>query len=77
MILKLLFWVWKAPEKPNMGKPVQQSDIYFIMRKYGAFTILQIHPNLVNVVTWKNHWEKPQLNLNTLLRECMAQLYEA
>ena len=38
-ILTLLFWVWKPSEKPKMGKPVQQSDIDFIMRKYGTFTI--------------------------------------
>ena len=49
-ILTLLFWVWKPPEKTKMGKPVQQSDIDFIMRKYGAFTTLQIHPNLANAV---------------------------
>ena len=52
-----------------MGKPVQQLDIDFIMRKYGAFTILQIHSNLANAVTRQNHWVKPQLNLSTLLRE--------
>ena len=46
-----LFWVWKPPEKPKMGKPVQQSDIDFTMRKYEAFTILQIHPNLAYAVT--------------------------
>ena len=50
-ILTLLFLAWKPLEKPKMGKLVQQSDIDFIMRKYGAFTILQIHPNLVNAVT--------------------------
>ena len=72
-----LFWVWKPPKKPKMGKPVHQSDIDFIMRKYGAFTIRQIHSNLANAVTRQNHWEKPQLNLSTLLRECTAQLYEA
>ena len=49
--MTLLFWVWKPPEKPKMGKPVQQSDIDFIMRKYGAFTTLQIHPNLANLIT--------------------------
>ena len=52
-ILTLLFWVWKPLGKPNMGKPVQHSDIDFIMRKYGAFTILQIHPNLANAVLGK------------------------
>ena len=75
-ILTLLFCVWKPPEKPKMGKPVQQSDIDFIMRKYGAFTILQIHLDLVNAVTRQNHWAKPQLNVNTLLRECTTQLHE-
>ena len=50
-ILTVLFWVWKPPEKPKMGKPVQQSDIDFIMRKYGTFTIIaNSHPNLANVV---------------------------
>ena len=60
-----------------MGKSLQELDIDFIMRKYGAFTILQIHPNLGNAVTRQNHWAKPQLNLNTLLRECTTKLYEA
>ena len=46
-ILTLLFWVWKPPEKPKMGKLVQQSDIDFIMRKYATFTITSNHPNLV------------------------------
>ena len=43
-ILTLLFWVWKPLEKPNMGKPMQQSDIDFIMRKYGTFTITANSP---------------------------------
>ena len=60
-----------------MGKLVLQLDIDFIMRKYGAFKILQIHPNLANVVTRQNLWAKPQLNFSTLLRECTAQLYKA
>ena len=30
-----------------MGKPVQQSDIDFIMRKYGTFTFTANHANLV------------------------------
>ena len=46
-ILTLLFWVWKSPKKAKMGKPVQQTDIDFIMRKYGTFTITANHPNLV------------------------------
>ena len=49
-ILTLLFWVWKPSEKPKMEKPVQQSDIDFIMRKYGTLQSLQIHPNLVNAI---------------------------
>ena len=49
-ILTLLFWVWKPPEKPKMGKPVQQADIDFIMRKLELLQSLQIHPNLVNAV---------------------------
>ena len=46
-------------EKTKMEKPVQQSDIDFNMRKYGAFTILQIHPNLANAVTQQNQWANP------------------
>ena len=50
-ILTLLFLVWKPLEKPKMGKPVQQSDIDFIMRKYGTFRITAtIQPNLSNAV---------------------------
>ena len=50
-LLKLLFWVWKPPKKPKMGKPMQQSDIDFIMRKYGTFRITAIiHPNFSNAV---------------------------
>ena len=76
-ILTLLFWVWKPLEKPKTRKLMEQSDIDFVMRKYGAFTIMQIHPNLVNAVTQQDHWEKPQLNLSTLLCECTTQLYKA
>ena len=54
-----LFWVWKPPEKTKMGKPVQQSDIDFIMRKYGVFTILKIHPNLENAVTRRITGQNP------------------
>ena len=43
-IMTQLFWVWKPPEKPKMGKPVQQSDIDFIMKKYGTFTITANSP---------------------------------
>ena len=50
-----LFWVWKPPEKPKMGKPVQQPDIDFIMRKYGMLQSLQIHPNLENAATRQKH----------------------
>ena len=39
-ILTLLFWEWEAPEKPMMGKLVQQLDIDFIMRKYGTLQSL-------------------------------------
>ena len=59
-ILTLLFWVWKPLEKP-----VQQSDIDFIMRKYGTLQSLQIHPNLANAATRQNHRTNPRLNLNT------------
>ena len=58
-ILTLLFWVWKPSEKPKMGKPVQQSDIDFITRKYGTLQSLQIHPNLANAATRQNHWANP------------------
>ena len=36
--------VMEIPRKPKMGKPVQQSDIDFIMRKYGTFTITANSP---------------------------------
>ena len=74
-ILTLLFWVRKPPKKPKMEKPMQQSDIDFIMRKYGTLQSLQIHPNLVNATTRQKHWTNPQLNLNTPLQECTTQLY--
>ena len=60
-ILKLLFWVWKPPEKSKMGKPVQQSDIDFIMRKYGTFTITANSPKPRECSTPQNHWENPSL----------------
>ena len=49
-ILTLLFWVWKPLEKPKMVKPVQHSDIDFLMRNMELLQSLQIHPNLVNAV---------------------------
>ena len=52
-ILTLLFSVWKPPKIHKMGKPMQQSNIDFIMRKYETFTTLQIHPNLANAVPGK------------------------
>ena len=54
-----LFRVWKPPEKPKMGKPVQQSNIDFIMRKYVTFTITANSPKPVIFSTQKNHWENP------------------
>ena len=45
-IMTQLFWVWKPPKKPKMRKLVHQSDIDFIMRKYGTLQSLQIQPNL-------------------------------
>ena len=36
-----------------MGKPVQQSDIDFIMRKYGTFTIIANSPKPANAVPGK------------------------
>ena len=58
-ILKLLFWVWKPLGKPKMGKSVQQSDIDFIMKKYGSFTIIANSPKPGECSTWQNHWENP------------------
>ena len=52
-IMTLLFWVWKPPENPNMGKPVQQSDIDFIMRKYGTFTITLNSPKIIGKIPAK------------------------
>ena len=37
----------ETPEKPKMGKPVQQTDIDFIMKNMELLQSLQIHPNLV------------------------------
>ena len=54
-ILTLLFWVWKPLEKPKMGKSVQQSDIDFIMRKYGTFTITANSPKPGECSTRQNH----------------------
>ena len=58
-ILTLLFWVWKSPEKPKMGKTVQQSYIDFIMRKYGTFTIIENSPKHGKCNTLQIHWENP------------------
>ena len=58
-ISTLLFWVWKPPEKRKKGKPVQQSNIDFIMRKYGTFTITADSPKLGEWSTRQNHWEIP------------------
>ena len=69
-ILTLLFWVWKPPKKPKMVKLVQQSDIDFIMRKYGTFTITTKSPKPSECNTRKESLGKSQLNLNTLLCEC-------
>ena len=54
-----LFWVWKPPEKPKMGKPVQQSDIDFIIRKYGTFTITTSSSKPRECSSQQNHWENP------------------
>ena len=54
-----LFWVWKPPDKTQDGKLVQQSDMNFILWRYGTFTInRQIHP------TWRN--EPLQKNWTTI-----------
>ena len=58
-ILTLLFWVWKPPENPKMEKPMQQTDIYFIMRKYGTSTITANSPKPSECSTQQNHWENP------------------
>ena len=58
-ILILLFWVWKPLEKPKMGKPVQHSDIDFIMRKCGTFTITANSPKPGECNTRQNHWANP------------------
>ena len=58
-ILTLLFWVWKPPKKPKMGKPMQQSDIDFIKRKYRTFTITANSPKPGKFCTQQNHWANP------------------
>ena len=58
-IMTQLFWVWKLVEKPKMGKPVQQSNIDFIMRKYGTFTVTVNSSKPSEFNTWKIHWENP------------------
>ena len=58
-ILTLLFWVWKPLGKPKMGKSVQQSNIDFIMKKYGTFTITANSPKPGECSTQKNHWKIP------------------
>ena len=73
-ILTLLFWVWKPPKKPKMGKPVQQSYIDFIMTSVYNTTN---SPKLGECSYTTESLEKPQLNLSTLLHECTTQLYEA
>ena len=67
----------ETPGKTQDGKTGAAIRYRFYYEKYGAFTILQIHPNLANAVTQQIHWAKPQLNINTLLRDCTTQLYEA
>ena len=42
----------ETPGKTKMGKPVQQSDIDFIMRKYGTFTFTANSPKLGECSTW-------------------------
>ena len=58
-ILTLLFCVWKPPEKPEMGKSVQQLDIDFIMKNYGTFTITTNSPKPGKCSTRQNHWANP------------------
>ena len=50
----------ETPEKTQkMGKPVQQSDIVFIMRKYGTFIVTENSPKPGECSTRQNHWEIP------------------
>ena len=49
----------EIPGKPKMEKPVQQSDIDFIMRKYGTFTITANSPKPGECNTRQNHWANP------------------
>ena len=48
-------------KNPRWEKQVQQSDIDFIMRKYGTVTITTNPPKPGVCSTRHNHWAKPQL----------------
>ena len=58
-ILTVLFWVWKPPKNPKLRKLMEQSDIDFIMRKYGTFTITTNSLKLGECSTPQNHWANP------------------
>ena len=58
-ILTVLFRVWKPPKEPKLRKPMEQSDIDFIMRKYGTFTITANSPKPGECSTLQNHWQIP------------------
>ena len=72
-----LFWVRNPPEKTQDGKTGTAVKYIFYYDKIWNVTITTNSPKPGEYITRKNHWEKPQLNLSTLLRECTAQLYEA
>ena len=71
-IIDIVILGMETPKKPKMGKPVQQSDIDFIMRKYGMFTITANSPKLGKCSTPAEPLGKSQLNPSTLLRDCMT-----
>ena len=60
----------ETPGKTQDGKSVQQSDIDFIMRKYGTVTITANSPKIVECSAPAESLGKSQLNPNTLQREC-------
>ena len=64
-IFTLLFRVWKPLEKPKKGKPVQQSDMDFIIEKIWNF-----YNQLLITQTWRsstqqNHWTTPAKTQHT------------
>ena len=49
----------ETPEKTQDGKTSAASDIDFIMRKYGTFTIIANSPKPSECSTRQNKWENP------------------